>query len=90
MHQIKHHNIANIVSHCYSVSMTAVSTAVGIGFMPLNLWLYSRRWTDTSTVVPYKNIIIALACLVLPVPVGMAILKKWPKVAAWVGRVGIW
>ncbi|KAK3608128.1 hypothetical protein CHS0354_004786 [Potamilus streckersoni] len=70
-----------------SVSMTAASTAIGIGMMPLNLWIYTRSWTDQSTVVPYINIVIALFLIMVPVPIGMLILWKFPRAAVWVAKV---
>ena len=74
---------------CFSVSMTATSTVVGIGMMPLNAWIYSRSWADHKTIIPYVNIIVGLASMLIPVAIGMVILAKLPKVAAWVIRVKI-
>ncbi|KAK3608129.1 hypothetical protein CHS0354_004787 [Potamilus streckersoni] len=84
--------------HCYAVvqppnidpivSMTAASTAIGIGMMPLNLWIYTQSWTDQSTVVPYINIVIALFLVMVPVPIGMLILWKFPRAAVWVAKIG--
>ena len=69
--------------------MTAMSTLVALGMMPLNLWIYSRSWVDQDTVIPYKGILIALACMLVPVAIGMLILIKFPKVAKWFTRVSI-
>ncbi|KAL3852234.1 hypothetical protein ACJMK2_015904 [Sinanodonta woodiana] len=71
-----------------SLSMTTVSTAVGIGMMPLNLWMYTRSWTDQSTVVSYINIIVALFLVMVPVPIGMLILWKFPRSAVWIAKIG--
>lgn len=57
--------------------MTAVSTIVAIGMMPLNLLIYSRRWTDKKAVIPFINIIIGLVAIIIPVLIGMFI--KWKK-----------
>eukprot|EP00057_Strongylocentrotus_purpuratus_P017227 XP_011671701.1 PREDICTED: ileal sodium/bile acid cotransporter-like [Strongylocentrotus purpuratus] len=51
---------------CLSICMTAVSTVVAIGMMPLNLLIYSRRWTDKKAVIPFINIIIGLVAIVIP------------------------
>ena len=67
--------------------MTAMSTAVGIGMMPLNSWIYSRSWADHKTVIPIKSIMIGLASMLVPVVVGMIILVKLPRVASWITRV---
>ena len=67
--------------------MTATSTLVGIGMMPLNAWLYSRSWADSKTVIPIESIMIGLASMLVPVAIGMLILAKLPKVAVWITRV---
>ena len=67
--------------------MTATSTLVGIGMMPLNAWIYSRSWADHKTVIPVKSIMIGLASMLIPVAIGMVILAKLPKVAVWITRV---
>ena len=61
--------------------MTAISTVVGIGMMPLNAWTYSRSWVDHKTTVPIANIMIGLASMLIPVAIGMVIKIKLPKVA---------
>ncbi|KAL3852235.1 hypothetical protein ACJMK2_015905 [Sinanodonta woodiana] len=71
-----------------SVSMTAVSTVIGVGMMPLNLWIYTRSWTDQSTVVPYINIVITLFLVIVPVPIGMVILWKFPRSAVLIAKIG--
>ncbi|XP_072174610.1 ileal sodium/bile acid cotransporter-like [Diadema setosum] len=70
---------------CLSVVMTTISTVVTFGSMPLNLFIYGRRWTSDGAVIPYKNILIALASLVGPVIVGMLI--RW-KSKEWAKRIG--
>ena len=67
--------------------MTAISTVVGIGMMPLNSWIYSRSWADHKTVIPIKSIMIGLASMLIPVAIGMVILVKLPKHAKWITRV---
>ena len=62
--------------------MTSVATTVGIGMMPLNLFIYSRAFITVKLAsVPYVNIIIGLALILVPVAIGMLILRKLPKIA---------
>ncbi|XP_078608664.1 ileal sodium/bile acid cotransporter-like [Branchiostoma floridae x Branchiostoma japonicum] len=61
-----------------SVTMTSCSTVLAMGMMPLNLWIYSRSWTDQSAVIPYDRIVIALASILGPALVGMLI-KLWSE-----------
>lgn len=67
--------------------MTAASTAIGVGMMPLNLWIYSRSWTNDRASIPYLNIVIALNLIIVPVAIGMLILMKYPKAAKWIAKV---
>ena len=61
--------------------MTSVATTVAIGMMPLNLFIYSRAFTTVKLSVPYVKIIIGLALILVPVSIGMLILRKLPKIA---------
>ena len=66
----------------FSVCMTSVATTVAIGMMPLNLFIYSLAFTTVKLAsVPYANIIIGLALILVPVSIGMLILRKLPKIA---------
>ena len=67
--------------------MTAISTAVGIGMMPLNAWIYTRSWADHKTVIPIVNIVIGLASMLISVAIGMIIRIKLPKTVKWITRV---
>ncbi|XP_041464093.1 ileal sodium/bile acid cotransporter-like [Lytechinus variegatus] len=74
---------------CLSVCMTAVSTAVAIGMMPLNLFIYTRVWTDDKAVIPYVNIVTTLITILIPVVFGV-FLRWWKKeLTKYVTRVGI-
>ncbi|XP_072050529.1 ileal sodium/bile acid cotransporter-like [Amphiura filiformis] len=81
---------------CLSVVMTTASVIFAFGMMPLNLFIYSRSWTNETSVIPYKDIVITLACIVLPVALGMLIrykLKRWApyveKINSIVALIGI-
>ncbi|XP_052086574.1 sodium-dependent organic anion transporter-like [Mytilus californianus] len=63
-------------------------TTVAIGMMPLNLWLYSRSFISSTFTVPYVNIVISLVSILVPVAIGIVILKKLPKVASYITKAG--
>ena len=67
--------------------MTTVSTVLALGMMPLNVWLYSRSWTDERLVIPYVNILISLAMTVTPAALGIFIRWKWEKFAQYIIKV---
>ena len=69
--------------------MTTVSTVLALGMMPLNVWLYSRSWTDETLVIPYVNILISLAMTVVPAVVGIFIRWKWEKIALYIVKVNM-
>lgn len=69
--------------------MTSFSTAIATGMMPLNLYLYTRSFTSTKLVIPYMKIVIALVLILVPVSVGMFLMRKCPKIAKIVINVSI-
>ncbi|XP_063806832.1 ileal sodium/bile acid cotransporter-like [Pseudophryne corroboree] len=72
-----------------SISMTTCSTLLALGMMPLCLFLYTKTWVDSSSVViPYDSIGIALVSLVIPVGVGIFANYKWPRYAKKILKVG--
>lgn len=71
----------------YSLTMTTISTVLALGMMPLNIWLYSRSWTDEKLVIPYTSILISLAMTVSPAAVGIFIRWKWEKLAMHIIKV---
>ncbi|XP_072169931.1 ileal sodium/bile acid cotransporter-like [Diadema setosum] len=74
---------------CLSVSMTTVSTAVAIGMMPLNLFIYARVWTSDSSVIPFLNIFTTLLTILIPVSFGV-FLNWWKKEwTTWIIRVSL-
>ncbi|XP_060592169.1 ileal sodium/bile acid cotransporter-like [Ruditapes philippinarum] len=71
-----------------SLTMTSLATLLALGMMPLNIWLYSRSWTNDDLVIPYKNIIISLVMTVGPAAVGIALRWKWERVALFFVKIG--
>lgn len=77
----------------YSISMTACSTILAMGMMPLCLFIYTKMWTDSDAIVlPYnsigESIESTLSLLTLPfifptvtiisVPSSCKVMKKLP------------
>uniref|UniRef100_A0A8C5LK96 Ileal sodium/bile acid cotransporter n=1 Tax=Leptobrachium leishanense TaxID=445787 RepID=A0A8C5LK96_9ANUR len=72
-----------------SISMTTCSTLLALGMMPLCLFIYTKVWVDTgSIVIPYDSIGISLVALVVPVGFGMFVNYKWPKIANKILKIG--
>ncbi|GIY42087.1 hypothetical protein CEXT_589681 [Caerostris extrusa] len=66
-----------------SITMTFISTLAALGTIPLWLFTLGKTIVDgTSIVVPFKNILISLASLMIPIGIGLLIQRKFPKVAA--------
>ncbi|KAL6075167.1 hypothetical protein STEG23_036039 [Scotinomys teguina] len=72
-----------------SVSMTTCSTLLALGMMPLCLFIYTKTWVDSGTIViPYDSIGISLVALVIPVSIGMYVNHKWPQTAKIILKIG--
>ncbi|XP_053560884.1 ileal sodium/bile acid cotransporter-like [Bombina bombina] len=72
-----------------SLTMTTCSTLLALGMMPLCLFVYTKKWVDSnSIVIPYDSIGISLVTLVVPVGLGMFVNYKWPKQAKIILKVG--
>ncbi|XP_078077863.1 ileal sodium/bile acid cotransporter [Mustelus asterias] len=72
-----------------SVSMTTCSTILGMGMMPLCLFIYTKTWVDTDTIqIPYDSIGITLASLLIPVAAGVYVNYKWPEKARLILKIG--
>ncbi|XP_026232603.1 ileal sodium/bile acid cotransporter [Anabas testudineus] len=72
-----------------SISMTACSSILALGMMPLCLLIYTSVWTSADTIqIPYDSIGITLAALLIPIAVGMYFKRRWPNVAKKVLKVG--
>ncbi|XP_028993271.1 ileal sodium/bile acid cotransporter [Betta splendens] len=72
-----------------SISMTACSSILALGMMPLCLLVYTSVWTSADTIqIPFDSIGITLAALLIPIGVGMYVKHRWPKVAKKILKVG--
>ncbi|XP_035531922.1 ileal sodium/bile acid cotransporter [Morone saxatilis] len=72
-----------------SISMTACSSILALGMMPLCLLIYTSVWTSSDTIqIPYDSIGITLVALLIPIVLGMYVKRKWPNVAKKILKVG--
>uniref|UniRef100_H0UVP5 Ileal sodium/bile acid cotransporter n=1 Tax=Cavia porcellus TaxID=10141 RepID=H0UVP5_CAVPO len=72
-----------------SVSMTTCSTLLALGMMPLCLYIYTKMWVDSgSIVIPFDSLGISLVALVIPVSFGIYVNHKWPQKAKIILKVG--
>ncbi|XP_057685187.1 ileal sodium/bile acid cotransporter-like [Corythoichthys intestinalis] len=72
-----------------SISMTACSSILALGMMPLCLLIYTSIWTSADTIqIPYDSIGITLVALLVPITVGMYVKRKWPHMAKKILKVG--
>ncbi|XP_059198719.1 ileal sodium/bile acid cotransporter [Centropristis striata] len=72
-----------------SISMTACSSILALGMMPLCLLIYTSTWTSADTIeIPYDSIGITLVALLVPIAVGMYVKRRWPHVAKKILKVG--
>ncbi|XP_064165067.1 ileal sodium/bile acid cotransporter-like [Anguilla rostrata] len=87
--------ISNIITYWLdgdmdlSITMTSCSTVLGLGMMPLCLYIYTRFWMDKGSInVPFFNIGVTLITLIVPVACGAFVNYKWPKAAKTILKVG--
>ncbi|XP_055071024.1 ileal sodium/bile acid cotransporter [Misgurnus anguillicaudatus] len=72
-----------------SISMTACSSILALGMMPLCLLIYTSIWTSADALqIPYESIGITLVSLLVPVGLGMLVKSKWPEIAKKILKVG--
>ena len=64
-----------------SLAMTTFSTLISVGMMPLNLLIYAQPFIDGDgrLETPFKELLIQLTGLVLPLVVGVPFFYKFPK-----------
>ncbi|XP_077989097.1 ileal sodium/bile acid cotransporter-like [Glandiceps talaboti] len=70
-----------------SLCLTPVSTLLSMGFLPLCMYVYTRSWTDSGVVIPFENIAIALAMVIIPPILGMIIRRINLKLSMMVGKI---
>ncbi|MGH0161281.1 UNVERIFIED_CONTAM: hypothetical protein FKN15_046804 [Acipenser sinensis] len=87
--------ISNIVTYWIdgdmdlSIVMTSCSTVLGMGMMPLCLYIYTQTWVQTGSIkIPYLNIGVTLVTLIAPVSCGVFVNYKWPRLAKVILKVG--
>ncbi len=61
--------------------------ALGIGLMPLNLWIYSRYWAATAVTIPYQNLLITLVASIISAAIGYLITWRKPKAGRILSKV---
>uniref|UniRef100_A0A3Q2DXJ7 Ileal sodium/bile acid cotransporter n=1 Tax=Cyprinodon variegatus TaxID=28743 RepID=A0A3Q2DXJ7_CYPVA len=72
-----------------SITMTACSSILALGMMPLCLFIYTSVWTASGTIkVPFDSIGITLAALLIPIAAGIFVKTKWPRIANKILKVG--
>lgn len=72
-----------------SISMTACSSILALGMMPLCLLIYTPTWTSADTIqIPYDSIGITLVALLVPIAAGIVAKRKWPRFAKKILKVG--
>ncbi|XP_053732627.1 ileal sodium/bile acid cotransporter-like [Synchiropus splendidus] len=72
-----------------SISMTACSSILAMGMMPLCLLIYTATWTSAGTIqIPYDSIGITLAALLIPIGFGMYVKRRWPEKAKKILKIG--
>ncbi|XP_072300115.1 ileal sodium/bile acid cotransporter [Eucyclogobius newberryi] len=72
-----------------SISMTACSSILALGMMPLCLLIYTTLWVSADTIlIPYDSIGITLVALLVPIGFGMYVKRRWPQQAKKILKFG--
>ncbi|KFM67580.1 Ileal sodium/bile acid cotransporter, partial [Stegodyphus mimosarum] len=71
-----------------SIAMTTCSTLVALGMMPLNLYMYGQNLNQEDVVIPYGKMALSLVSVTCPVLVGMLVHWKFPRIAAYLTKIG--
>ncbi|KAG8201854.1 hypothetical protein JTE90_027334 [Oedothorax gibbosus] len=53
-----------------SATMTSISTLISFGAIPLNLWIYGRNYATENLILPYSELSLAFATVLLLVIIG--------------------
>lgn len=72
-----------------SIVMTASSTVLALGMMPLLLYVYTRGLSNEGPVIPYAGIFLSLAVTLIPCGVGIYINFRYHKYSRIVLKVGM-
>uniref|UniRef100_A0A8C1UWS0 Hepatic sodium/bile acid cotransporter n=1 Tax=Cyprinus carpio TaxID=7962 RepID=A0A8C1UWS0_CYPCA len=72
-----------------SIVMTACSTALGLGMMPLLLYLYSQGISNLAEYVPFTSITIAMIMNLVPCGIGILINYRVPQYSKIITQVGL-
>uniref|UniRef100_H2Y8C3 Solute carrier family 10 member 1 n=1 Tax=Ciona savignyi TaxID=51511 RepID=H2Y8C3_CIOSA len=88
-------NLSNMLAYSLSgdmdlsILMTTCSSVIGLGMMPLSIYLYSQLITPLSaSMVPFDKIVINILLTVLPVGAGIIIRHYRPQWTRNIMRVG--
>jgi len=71
-----------------SITMTTISTTLAIGFLPLNMFLYSTYWIEDESKIPYANMVFTVLYLWAAVIVGYIVGRIWPKTVPYFTKIG--
>jgi bile acid transporter len=71
-----------------SVLMTTNSTLWALIMTPFALWLYGRRFVTEELQIPFENIAVTLAILLVPVAIAMVIRRRNANVGAVMELMG--
>ena len=71
-----------------SIGMTIASSFGAIIMMPIMLWLYLDGQEHESIVIPFKNIVISLSSILIPILLGLVVRYRSPVHAEKLERVG--
>ncbi|TKS76318.1 Sodium/bile acid cotransporter [Collichthys lucidus] len=75
-----------IVIHC--IVMTTYSTLLGLGMMPLMLYIYCRGFPNLVKVIPYLRIVGSLVITIIASSIGILINRYRPRHAKIIEKVG--
>ncbi|WP_372367488.1 bile acid:sodium symporter [Candidatus Uabimicrobium sp. HlEnr_7] len=71
-----------------SVTMTAASCFMAIVMMPISAWLYLSPYTSNTFQIPYNNIFIGLAIMLVPLTIGMRVRLRNEAKAKTLEKIG--
>ncbi|KAM4712599.1 hepatic sodium/bile acid cotransporter [Anableps anableps] len=72
-----------------SIMMTSCSTLLALAMMPLLLYLYCQGFDDLHKAVPYVDIIVSLAVILVPCGAGILINYFRPQYSKIITKVGL-